>query len=115
MPRFGYDEIAQFLNDDPREPIPAYVWHSGGGVMTVRVDIAPEGGKPKEDDPFMLLTPREDFDGKPGIAVGYYPTWEHTGEWPEDDPAKGTLRFADRLEDLHVIIVKGSDLLCGRP
>jgi hypothetical protein len=105
---FTYEQIRDVLNDHPTEPVPAYIAHTGGGVMAVRVDIAPEGGKPKDDDPFLLLTPREDYDGEHGIAVGYYPTWEDTGEWPT-----GGMRYADSLDEVHEIVMDGADSLCN--
>jgi hypothetical protein len=106
-----YDAIAAVLNDHPREPIPAFVYHTGGGIWAVRVDILPEGGKPSSEGgfintpPHLLITPRADYDGGKGYAIGYYPTWEHTGEWPTGEP----LRFADDLDGIHAIVMQGAD------
>ena len=101
MTRFSNEQIAAALRDHPAEPVPAYVWHSGGGVMCVRVDIAPEGGNPNSNDPFILLTPREDWDEQPGVLVGLYRRWDDEGQY----------RFADDLPDAHGIVMEGANVL----
>lgn len=105
---YSLDTIKGALLGHPTEPVPAYIENTGGGIMCVRVDVAPLGGKPQPDDPHLLLTSREEFDGEPGVAVGYYMTWEDTGAWPGTD----TLRFVDDLSQLHALVAEGASLLC---
>lgn len=105
-----FDAIVAVLNDHPHEPIPAYVWHTGGGIFAVRVDISPEGGEPvREDPPHMLITPREDYDGVEGYAIGVYRTWTDDGGWPIDNK----LRCVDTLAEIHAVIMEGAEFLCG--
>lgn len=112
-----YIEIARYLSEHPQMPIPASIDHTGGGIFCVRVDVDRISDVGPHEGPYLYITPREDFDGEPGYAVGLYPTWEHDGCWPNEAgewiefPNGGEMRYADSLEALHALVLEGAEIL----
>jgi len=80
--------------------LPAYLYHSGGGVWLVRLDAGAG-----DDPPHVLISERCEWDGGPGFMVGVYKGWGDLGRWPgvgEDET-----RFADDLAGLPALVREG--------
>lgn len=95
-----YDLIARELRN---HGVDAAVEHTGGGIYAVRVDVAPEGQPVDPEGPHVLLTPRADIDGKPGIAIGRYVAF---GD-------EGVLTYVDRLNQVHAAVLEQVTILTG--
>lgn len=103
-----HDWMVRELSNHPTEPIPAYDWHSGGGIWCVRVDVDSISDIGPHDGPYLLMTDGADFSQPGTIAVGLYPSPEYGEElpWPDGEP----IRCAP-VAGLHETVSEGADIL----